>query len=385
MLIKKDWLLVLVGFLAALGLISWYVSRVNESHPATWPMYGGDIGRRFHSPVALPTKGDILWTYPLTEREFAPPVAAADGTIYVAGARELTAVGPDGKRRWTWKNQDMIISLALGRHGEVYLQDVEGVSAFSPEGLLQWRLPLESTRSGGAMMVGQGGTVYAMALPYLHAISDDGKLRWRLRSPQWTSAPVEQRDGMLLAVSDEVLYAVSRKGDVKWQRELPGAMWVTLGQNGDIYVRGRDRIWVLDSRGNRQTEWRTALNAEPVSLLAMGKDYIQEGNVRRSLTGETLWTAQLPESSGWAHVLVDGKGNTLVQQYGLPFRTVRGGALSFGGPQAVLLLDPAGEILWHIKEIRPLQLPVPAGEGRLCMIGFRNAAEGPALICIGEK
>lgn len=386
-MLKKDWYLVVVGFVVSLALLSWYVGRVNESHPATWPMYGGDIGRRFHSPVTLPSKAEILWTYTLPQRDFAPSVVGADGTIYVGGASELIAIGADGKRRWSWKNQDTIISLALGRRGEVYLQDVEGVSAFSADGLLQWRLPLDSTRSGGAMMVGQGGTIYAMALPYLHAISDEGKLKWRLRSAQWTSAPVEMNDGTLVAVSDEVVYAVNRKGDVKWRQELRGAMWVTLAYNGSIYVRGRDRVWVLDRNGDRQHDWALPIGGEPVSLLAMGKEYVQDGNVRRSLTGDAQWTAPLPEESGWAHLLVDARGNALLQQYGIPSSTVRrgsGGTWSWG-PQSMILLDAEGKKVWELSDIRPLQLPVPAGEGRICVIGMRQVGDAATLFCFGEK
>jgi|GEM_PF-1810100 len=207
------------------------------------------------------------------------PTLAADGTIYtVAGGGQVSAVGPDGKVRWTAQAGPAVkVSPALGPDGTVYTTSLDGkLYAIAPpasgakEGSVRWTFdfgehlgptPLVSkpvagppTRgqdavgSAASPTIGPDGTIYVGANnSNFYAITPDGKLKWLFEAERelagiWTTAALSADNSTLyFGANKGGIYAVNAAdGKLRWQSPIAGSIYssAALDSRGTLYVGG---------------------------------------------------------------------------------------------------------------------------------------------------
>jgi outer membrane protein assembly factor BamB len=199
----------------------------------------------------------------------------SDGTAYFGAGQELWAVTPDGTVRFRFRANDKIFSSpAIDDDGTIYVgaQD-DHLYALTPEGQLRWSYTARNDLDSGPV-VGDDGTVYVASDDHrVYALDRNGQLRWQadvggyVRTPvglgldgnvlvpvfgpharlvsldaqtgeeQWTfsvsrseanelgvgSSPLVDRDGNIyFGADDDYLYAIDRRGDMRWIYQTGG-------------------------------------------------------------------------------------------------------------------------------------------------------------------
>jgi outer membrane protein assembly factor BamB len=378
---QRSWVWVVAGFLLTVVGATWYINRVNSSHPAPWPMTLGDAGHRAYTAAALPTaKPQVLWTYPLDRLSTTAqsPVVWTDGTIFAINYTKVIAIDKDGKRRWSWDSQTPVHSLALGRRGTLYVHSGTTIYALEQDGSLSWQRTVDIEQEDPApLIVGQGGVIYTRGKRFVYAISSDGTVNWRFRADNLRGGPVETPSGKILVVVDQDLYALDHHGDTVWHWPVAtGASALAVGSQGLIYVKGT-LLQVLDDQSNRKGEASTQRFALAPSV---GKDFVQDGLARYDATADKLlWGAGTAATRPVA-TIIDQRGNVLVAEVGQ--------VNSQRATPVLRLLDPNGQELWKVDEALPQGLAAVTGDGRICYTGIARGTDRlyhVALVCLGEK
>jgi len=104
---------------------------------------------------ALSPDGALLWKQPLAGG--TPPAIATDGTIFVGEAAGLTALAPDGSRRWHFAGDAAVGAPLVDGEGTVFYSDGAALHAVGADGLPRWTLP----GTFGDLALAADGTLYA--------------------------------------------------------------------------------------------------------------------------------------------------------------------------------------------------------------------------------
>lgn|GEM_PF-6087123 len=404
---RRTWVSAVVFALIALLLgASWYVGYANRTHPAIWAMVGGDSARRYQSPDPIPAQPKVLWTVTLEETGTTQPVVWKDGTIFVGNGTKVIAVDREGKRLWAWNSQSQIQSLALGRHGTLYVQADNVLYALSLTGEKQWQYDTQVGRPR-QLLVGQGGTIYVTGNEYIYAMTDDGKLKWRFRGGRINSDPIESEKGNLFFTIEDKLYQIDRNGDELWNAEvstaqsqiiLPGPEGTTYVRGSEIVVVNKDGLPVYKVPTNEVTSMAGVTRLTPASALpeklgqmitrrstptlgtmlggnmAAGKDFTQDGVSRLNHLGQRDWAFTRTVGAGYTNVILDRQGSALTQMQ------------AAGTPLAVLYkLDSTGQQVWRFEDAFSLGSAAPAGNGRIVFVGRVPDRTGAVLVCLGDR
>lgn len=156
-------------------------------------------------------------------------VIDSNGTIYAA-SNGLFALNNDGVMKWSlWSDSRWVTSApALGAGDRIYVIREESLYAITPEGEIEWsreiNTPRWSRRDQSAPVVGRDGTVYVTgAKPWhdrepglLFAFEPDGTLKWTFQSKDIWRTPALDEKGTIYLVGTEGLYAVDKKGRLRW-------------------------------------------------------------------------------------------------------------------------------------------------------------------------
>lgn len=374
---QRSWLWVVAGFVIVFALVSWYIGRVNSTHPALWAMSGGDAGHRNYFRYPFPAKAETLWKYELgaLQNNLSPVVVWEDGTAYLAADSKVVAVGADGKRRWAWETGQRVVSLALGRRGEIYAITEEKLYALNPDGSQQWQLDVALGSEVYPLVVGQGGVIYATGDRYMYAVDSTGHLSWRFKADHISTGLVESPSGKLLLLVGDTLYCLTHQGDTEWHVSLPDAApsrSVSVSDENLIYVHGMT-LQVRNPSG--QGGWQRRLEDIGAVNVALGKSLVQVGLQRLDPKAQTeAWSALLPGVQSYTYVLVDSQGNTLVQE--LPQRRQQGSKL--------YLLDNQGNKQWEYPIAQPYGTVAPA-QGRIYVVAYERETRSFFLYCLGER
>lgn len=371
------WVWMAAGFILVMAGASWYIGLVNRSHPAYWPMAGGDAAHSNVAQAPYPRNPSILWTLPLNAERTTAPVVWQDGTVYIAAGTKLVAVSPEGKRRWAWEARTPIYALALGRQGTVYALDEENLTALNPDGTMYWVAPAPVGAPLG-LKVGQGGIVYAVGREYLYSVSGTGQLNWRFKGENITAGVAEGPNQQLYVTVGEELYALDHYGDTVWHvpTSVPNReRSITVGPEGNVYLKGRV-LSFLDQKGKLLRE---ELSHDPQGWnLVAGKNYLQDGLTRFAADGsKRVWTAP-GLGADYVHYVQGNKDGTLLVTHIYTGRNVSGSVLS--------LYSDVGERIWRMDGLMPASLPAPAGPGRVCLAALTpESGRSVVLACIGDQ
>lgn len=369
----KPWQYLLAGVVAVLVFGSaglWYVQYVNRTHPAPWPMLQGDSGGRFATRAVFPTeKPDALWSYSIEEPHWVAvaPVIGEGNVVYFGDRSRLVALDASGKLQWSWNSSAPIGSLALGRHGDLYVLEPGLLVALDSQGRRTWSHELPS-EGGSPLIVGQGGVIYLLAED-LHAISDAGETKW-VQAGTNRGLLVETPNGEILYADDRYVFAFTATGEKAWSRQMSDVVLsIAVGPDGRIYVRTRGSLAMLDQKG--VIKGSLPAQGSPLTLSVDG-EYVQAGLTRWSREIDPLWTAQLDGPAAVSYLDAEGKALIFAMGEDQPF-----GQLA--------LLDEQGQELWRLDDMLALTLPAIGSDGRICFGGLKKGIMRPELYCMGTR
>jgi len=200
------------------GRETWRLPQFRTQAQSTMPFpplmlkSGRIIFSRDQRIIATDRDGNTLWTYPADNLNAAYFLGAGpDETIYLRKnfAGELVALEPDGNVKWTF-NGDPKMGLneppVTAADGTVFIIGARGpVYALTADGMLKWkfRLPPSTTATGyAASVLGGDGTIYQLLEDRVIALSPQSKMMWQLQIPGEL-----HRRGFLALAADGTLYA----------------------------------------------------------------------------------------------------------------------------------------------------------------------------------
>jgi outer membrane protein assembly factor BamB len=178
--------------------------------------------------------GDVLWFIQLMSGQLGFPAIGGAGMVYIAGHNPpwLFAIGHDGKQRWVARLSGPLRGSPVVDHAEViYVCDSDFVKAILPGGQSKW---FTQSECNSGPVLAANGTLYlgmnAREEPsgsrrsYISAFSPDGHLNWKLQIQGLVrEAPVIAPDGTIFFTTDRgYAYAVVDEGsppmDSPWPR-----------------------------------------------------------------------------------------------------------------------------------------------------------------------
>jgi outer membrane protein assembly factor BamB len=138
------------------------------------------------------------WVNELTPGQLGQPALADDGMIYVADDRHtLYAVDRRGDTRWQYEADGWVNgSPMVGHDGTIYIATARIVHALTPNGLLEWKAnsPQQCTSSP---VIAADGTLYIGGDAGLFAMHPDGSDKWSMRAMSANGSPTIAPDGTI--------------------------------------------------------------------------------------------------------------------------------------------------------------------------------------------
>jgi hypothetical protein len=123
--------------------------------------------------VAVGADGQERWRFaPLDAFGTGAGLAlAADGTIYAITLSGVTAINPDGSRRWQRPEFGGALRLVAGADGSVFFASPTAVVSQSPHGNLRWIFPLlRPANTIFGLAIGGDGTLIAVGNRFAYAL-----------------------------------------------------------------------------------------------------------------------------------------------------------------------------------------------------------------------
>lgn len=263
-----------------------------------WPMSHHDPAHTDCSASRGPLHPVREWSFGGLFGAAGPPVAAADGTVYVGSSGTLYALKPDGTRMWSFKfGGGGFVAPALGSNGIIYLATVtRGLYAVDRRGKKKWHLSVGGTMT--PLTIGPDGTVYFGIEGGFHsqpgkiyAVDSSGRKEWSFAAGTGMMAPpAVGPDGTVYAGTVSLgtnlqvgrVVAVASNGKKKWIFDAGSSVvgGPAIANDGTIYfgtLAGRfyalrpDGIqkWVFQSSRPEQFEnWYLGTISNP----AIGND-----------------------------------------------------------------------------------------------------------------
>lgn len=199
-----------VNVVSSLPSIPWQMFRHNRSHSGV-------------SPVHDAVQSGAAWSYSMGNG-LSSPAIAADGTIYLSGTNNLTALNKDGTFKWSRSiNSGTRSSPAIGADGTIFIGGNAVVYATNPNGSSKWTYNVSGDISAspaigadGTIYIGtRGGNFYALT-----SGSSSASQKWPSRNlgTMHMSSPAISPDGSTVYVNAGTsIYALyTSNGTTKW-------------------------------------------------------------------------------------------------------------------------------------------------------------------------
>lgn len=195
----------------------------------------------------------IRWRYKHRRKLYASPAVAPDGTAYFgAQGGAIFAISPEGTLRWkTALGSDADAGLALGEDGSILAGTDSGeVVALAPnDGKIRWRTAVGGFVRGGLSVARDGAVLVSSygPTPAVFALDNkSGRELWRFgiqgtgsREFGIHGSPIEDAEGTLLfGAQDDILYALSPEGILRWRLQLGGDIDGALALTEDLLLVG---------------------------------------------------------------------------------------------------------------------------------------------------
>ncbi|MDQ7824214.1 MAG: PQQ-binding-like beta-propeller repeat protein [Candidatus Eremiobacteraeota bacterium] len=337
--------------------------------------------------------GSVSWTRPIMEKKkmrnlsTSPALVAKDGSLLIGTTDGvLYSLNADtGKEIWSYKSGAYSTKPMQAPDGTIYVQKDKDIAALTPSGKEKFTAPIGRDRQE-IEFVGHDGAVYIKSDNELFAVNADGSRRWQDKGSSVTGF-----DG------DPTLYVTASKdvphpqyknsttvhtlvsardpksGGKLWENEYD---YATVGGyfNGKVLVYEHDRVSALDastgkavwdSPGKWMRKINTVLSDGTVILTTHGQFEALDGK-----TGRQKWT-------------MDIKSLPL----DTPALETKDGHIIIGDGSNIYRIDPSdGALIYKVhldKDLHGISVSgdervvyaEESGTGAIHAVDFRNAAE----------
>lgn len=299
------------------GRVNWRLrmeGAYSTVRPARGPdgtIYAIDVGFRLY---AISPDGGVKW---IVRGAGNKGVAVGpDGTIYAASEDYISAYNPDGRAKWSFKQNPrsfICLGVTVGPDGNIYSVGTEGPGVFSltPAGSLRWTNPEFYDRAivdYGEIVIGPNNGKDQL---YFYANNHTRAIRLEDGASIFTIGPTGQPvvsplDGTVHTAAS----AYDPSGSLRWSFTFPiSGLPVSapdLASDGTHYTTYRlSELYALDPNGREK--WHTGFNnyigppnVDPVnSLVVIGSagTLDTEGFVLgvSTSTRKEIWRVQLPK------------------------------------------------------------------------------------------
>ena len=174
--------------------------------------------------------GAVRWRYPVTTASLFPPVAAADGTLYVSAQNALSALAAS-TRMLIWRHEfdDPSTNLGAAAAGSTPVPgSMIGVSM--------------AAVADGMVFVGTGHRRFTAPAGAVNALdAGNGTVRWQFRTgDSVVAAPVVAGGIVYVASQDHTIYALhTADGSLIWRYQTTNELWGSPAVVGAaVYVAG---------------------------------------------------------------------------------------------------------------------------------------------------
>ena len=242
-----------------------------------WAVLGkdGNVISGFEGKVVSvnPADGTLAWEFSTGTSAARTCRVAEDNTIYVSAGNIVHALSPKGTEKWSYDIGSEADEPSLGSDGTVYVGSAGGeLVALTKEGKLKWDFQVPGNIHSPSM--DKSGNLYCGASPLvMYALDKNGKKKWELKPEgdlpvyeelaSWSNCiaiPSIGDDGTIYAgtffapgitstgqqIPDYAipqqgkLYAISPKGEKKWEYSHPESKWTiktpSIGRDGTLYA-----------------------------------------------------------------------------------------------------------------------------------------------------
>ncbi len=347
-----------------------------------------------------PTAPAPLWTHPLGEGTWAPPVV--DGGMIYVGTRDgkFHAVRTaDGSEAWTWSGQNRIDGRAITTADSIYFVDGKAdlVALNRTGGTLRWRYPLHDEQFAGKPAPDNPTFNRRTASPLILADtvycgSSDGGLYalnaatgaklWRhdARAPVFSGIALHGADTLMFGTMDGSVVLLDRRTRQETLRVKTGGGVVTtpLVVGDKLIVGSRDYLLYGFNLADGSLAWRFSYWfswVESTPVLCDGLIYVGASDYRRvtvldPATGRAIWGTDV-RGADWGSPLVTA--NTVF--IGTIAQNIPGTVIQHTG--GIMALDRAtGDVKWQYRS-------PPPGENSFGGYAGSLALAGDKLIAIG--
>jgi len=190
---------------------------------------------------ALNLDGEIKWEIE-GEYLWGLSIALGEGeTLYAGGKNTLTAIDPDGKVKWVYKNKEYrhYFFPSVGEDGDIYISSTKTLIALNSMGKEKWVLNCDDYKLSKPV-IGKNDRIYITTFHgKLYSINNKGKIMWTFETTGEPAAlPVIGADGTVYFGSrDKNLYAVTQNGKKRWTFKTEGRIETSpaVGADGTIF------------------------------------------------------------------------------------------------------------------------------------------------------
>ena len=289
------------------SLINSQQSTINNlPHSSDWPVFRGNAEATGVAGGGLPTKLDVLWTFPITKGGFESTAAIVGGVVYI-GSTDGNLYALDlatGEKRWQFPTPLGFTASAAVQGGRVYIGDSDGtfycIDAATGRKLWHYQTDGEIDSSanfhaGHVLFGSQDSFLYC-----LDAVS--GKLVWKYQSPdQIRCFPAVAGDRGFVAGCDGRLHVIDLKngagvGEVKIDSPtgsspavMGGTVFVgTEGNNFFAIDPQRRKVLWRKERSKHAAAFRSSAAATPEAVIVGSRD--RQLHAFNPKTGNPLWS-----------------------------------------------------------------------------------------------
>ena len=215
------------------GITEWH-AEVSRS-PSSWlGKVGGNVlavGSEGVVSAFGAAKGEPLWTIKIGSNVTSEPYFDSAGLALGIEKNEVVRIsGLDGRLKVVWKSEHLPTAVLLDARGRLLVGDERG---------------------------------------NLVSVSPTGSPSWRFRNGARISRVLAFGTEYIAASNDNFVYDISRGGDVRWKRRLPGRVAgapLVLGDTVIVSTLGAGAVYLLDSKnGKIRNRIETGDDASPAA------------------------------------------------------------------------------------------------------------------------
>ncbi len=226
----------------------------------------------FSDITAINSDGTVRWALPQAANRGSVPAVGADGTLYVNCGWCITALKPNGDRKW-YADGIGRSSPAIGRDGTIYCCGEE-LCALNKDGTQKWSLPLAALGTAPPT-VAPDGTIYVTSeTGTLYAVRTDGSKKWEFSGGVAPDAPAVGPDGTIYVCGTDTdsIIAINSDGSKRWgfAAGTRPDQSPSIDAQGTIYFTVMGALYALNPDGSEK--WATLSSSLYYGSPAIGPD-----------------------------------------------------------------------------------------------------------------